>query len=89
MSKSDMNYTAQKAALTRAANTGDTYKVALACARAVEQWNSPGGYWPDDWSAWQRAFDDAMVASGHPGGGPDIEDLRVEQREGELFVVTG
>jgi hypothetical protein len=50
-----MNYAAQKAALTRAEKTGNPFKVVLATARAVAEWNSPEGYWPDDWSRWERA----------------------------------
>ena len=48
----------QKAALTRAVNTGDPEKVAAACKKAVAEWDEIGA-WPDDWSRWQRALDDA------------------------------
>ena len=72
----------------KAVKTGDTYEIALACAKAVEEWSSSEGYWPDDWGRWQRAFDDAMVASGHPGGGPDIQGLRLVKKDGELLVMS-
>jgi len=52
-------YPRQKAALTRARNSGDSDKVVLACAAAVKEWDAIG-CWPDDWSAWQRALDDAL-----------------------------
>ena len=49
----------QKAALTRAVKSGDADKVVLACAAAVKEWDAIG-CWPDDWSAWQGALDDAL-----------------------------
>jgi hypothetical protein len=48
----------QKAALTRAINSGDRGKVFVAVAEAVAVWNKDGP-WPDQWSRWQRALDDA------------------------------
>ncbi|MDQ2874592.1 MAG: AAA family ATPase, partial [Actinomycetota bacterium] len=50
----------QRAALTRAVNSGDPAKVVLAAQKAVSEWDQPGMAWPDDWSRWQRALDDAM-----------------------------
>lgn len=52
----------QKAALTRAMNSGDPNKVVLACAKAKREWGEApfNGAWPDDWSRWQRALDDAL-----------------------------
>lgn len=49
----------QKAALTRAINSGDPNKVVLACRKAVQEWDEIGA-WPDHWSRWQRALDDAL-----------------------------
>lgn len=49
----------QKAALTRAVNTGDSEKVAAACVKAMNEWDEIG-CWPDDWSRWQRALDDSL-----------------------------
>lgn len=49
----------QKAALTRAVNTGDPEKIAKVCKAAVAEWNEIGA-WPDHWSRWQRALDDAL-----------------------------
>lgn len=49
----------QKAALTRAKKKG-YYAVLQACKAAVVEWNEIGA-WPDDWSLWQRALDDATV----------------------------
>ena len=65
---SDIDYKAantkfrtQKAALTRAVNSGDPDKVEEACKKAVKEWDSApfNGAWPDDWSRWQRALDDS------------------------------
>jgi N12 class adenine-specific DNA methylase len=50
----------QRAALTRAVNSGDPAKVILAAQTAVSEWNQPGMAWPDDWSRWQRALDDVQ-----------------------------
>lgn len=47
-----------KAALTRAINSGEPRKVEDACRAAVREWDEIGA-WPDDWSRWQRALDDA------------------------------
>ena len=60
----------QKAALTRARNSGDRDKVVLVCAKAVREWNEIGA-WPDDWSAWQRALDDVFPVF----HAPDLADL--------------
>ena len=76
-----MDYRQQKAARKRAENTGDIFKI----ARAVAEWNSPEGYWPDDWSDWQRALDDAMP----PGEfAPDIAGIVETTNEaGEPLVI--
>lgn len=50
----------QRAALTRAKNSGDPDKVVVACRNAVREWNAPGVMWPDDWPTWQVALDDAL-----------------------------
>lgn len=52
----------QKAALTRALNSGDSDKVVLACRNAVRAWGEApfNGAWPDDWARWQRALDDTL-----------------------------
>lgn len=49
----------QKAALTRAVNTGDPEKVAKVCKDAIEVWNEIGA-WPDDWALFQRGLDDVL-----------------------------
>ena len=64
-------YRAQKAALTRAVNSGDRDKVLLAATKAVRQWNQPGRFWPDDWARWQRALDDVFPVF----QAPDLRDL--------------
>ena len=50
----------QKAALTRAVKSGDPVKIKTVVSKAVREWNECGGAWPDDWSRWQRALDDAQ-----------------------------
>lgn len=50
----------QRAALTRAVNSGDRERVILVCRDAVREWNAPGCLWPDDWALWQSALDDAL-----------------------------
>lgn len=50
----------QRAALTRAINSHDVDKLVVTIRGAVREWNQPGAMWPDDWSRWQRALDDAL-----------------------------
>ena len=49
------SYSQQKAALTRALNTGSEERVVAEAKRVLAEW---GQAWPDDWSRWQRALDD-------------------------------
>jgi hypothetical protein len=49
----------QRAALTRAINTGDPAKIEAAVRKTVGEWNDGHFAWPDDWSRWQRALDDS------------------------------
>jgi hypothetical protein len=49
----------QKGALTRAVKSGDPERVAKVCRDAVRVWDEVGA-WPDDWSLFQRALDDAL-----------------------------
>jgi hypothetical protein len=64
------SFSQQKAALTRAVKTGDLEKVKAETIRTVGEWESPEGYWPDDWTRWNRALSDV-------GGleAPQIEDF--------------
>ena len=66
-------YPKQKAALTRALKTRDYATVRAACVKAVKEWDSEFGMWPDDWSRWQRALDDT---AGWNGTYVSLEDLR-------------
>jgi hypothetical protein len=52
----------QKAALTRAVNSGDRDRVVETVTQTVREWRDAPwhGAWPDDWSRWQRALDDVM-----------------------------
>jgi len=63
-------YAQQKAALTRAVKTKDPEKVKAACKAAIAAWNKQG-YWPDDWSRWQRAINDVYPVF----EAPRLEDL--------------
>jgi len=67
-----MNYSAQKAALTRAINSGSHERVVTAACRALDEWDAIGGYWPDDWARWQRALDDTAPDF----SGPQLDWLR-------------
>jgi len=60
----------QRAALTRAKNSGDREKILATVKAAVAEWNKPGMIWPDDWADWQRTLDDVF---GWPSA-PDITD---------------
>ena len=65
----------QRSALTRAVNSGDPRRVRAACAKAVTAWTDDedfGGAWPDNWSMWQRALDDAFP---YPSPHTDLGDL--------------
>lgn len=48
----------QKAALTRAINSGDYAKVVATTRKTVAEWNEDGA-WPDDWHRWNIALEDA------------------------------
>lgn len=54
----------QKAALTRAVKTGDAEKIAQVCKAAIVEWDEIGA-WPDDWSRWERALNDALPFNRH------------------------
>ncbi len=54
-----INYRAQKSALTRAVKSGDTDRMIATARKAVKEWDQHG--WPDSWSDWQRALEDAGV----------------------------
>ena len=63
-------YRNQKAALTRAINSKDQYKIKAAVTKAVREWQQWPGSWPDDWSRWQRALNDTEI-----GRYQTLEDL--------------
>ena len=52
-------YRRQKAALTRAVNSGDPKKIEATVVKTVGEWNDGHFAWPDTWSDWQRALDDS------------------------------
>jgi hypothetical protein len=56
-------YSGFKAALTRATKAKDWTKVLAVVARVEAVFNAPNAPpWPDDWSMWERAKDDATFA---------------------------
>ncbi|MEK9736090.1 MAG: hypothetical protein VW239_02050 [Candidatus Nanopelagicales bacterium] len=63
-------YAAQKSGLTRAINSKDPAKVLAECRRVVDVDWSAGSpftpYWPDDWSRWVRALEDAYCPARPP-----------------------
>jgi hypothetical protein len=66
-------YPKQKAALTRAQQWGYSHVLA-ACRKAVQEWEEIGA-WPDNWSRWQRALDDAAFKA-------NVNSSRLEDLEG-------
>lgn len=80
-----MNFSAQKAALTRAIKSGDPQKVIATSRKTVQEWDDNGA-WPDAWHRWNIALGDAFVAARRlaaAGNGPypnaadyDLETLR-------------
>jgi isopenicillin N synthase-like dioxygenase len=81
-------YSQQKAGLTRAINkakAGPTLRavatVQAEVVRTLEEWSSVEwkaahgtNAWPDDWSRWQRALDDAAALEGR-WFAPRLEEL--------------
>ena len=57
---SQKEYTLLKSRLTRAKNTKDPHKVIAECNRALRIFEQKG--YPDSWSNWERARDDAKFA---------------------------
>lgn len=64
--RAEREYPRQKAALTRAINSGDPRKVLDACKRAVAEWQAWGA-WPDGWHRWNIALGDANLAARRQG----------------------
>ena len=58
---SNEEYRKQKAALTRAINSGDPRKVLATVEKTLAAWRT--SVWPDDWSRWRNALDDAATAA--------------------------
>lgn len=71
MSKSPQQtrFVAFKSQLTRAVNSKDTGRILAACDAFFDYYNSPDHEaFPDDWSRWQRARDDAEYARARANG---------------------
>lgn len=75
--KANREYRLQRTALTRAVNSGDPAKVVAAVEKALREWE--GQPWPDEWSRWRNALDDAWSkfqrSDAYYDGGYDIEIL--------------
>lgn len=56
--KMSREFPKQKSALTRALKSGDYAKVVATTRKTIAEWNETGA-WPDDWSRWERALEDA------------------------------
>ncbi len=71
--QANIRFRSQKSALTRAKKQGPE-AVLQACTKAVQEWDRApfNGAWPDDWSAWQRALNDAYPYH----RAPRLDDLR-------------
>jgi len=52
------DYRRQKSALTRAINSGDPLKVLDTVEKTLDEWH--GKAWPDAWSRWRNAVEDAF-----------------------------
>ncbi|MBA2726512.1 MAG: hypothetical protein H0U53_11020 [Actinobacteria bacterium] len=57
----NQEYSKSKAALTRAQNSGDNEKLVKVVREAVALFNEKG--WPDNWTLWRNALDDAGWSS--------------------------
>lgn len=68
---SNEDFRKQKAALTRAQNSGDPRKVVAACVKVVADWH--GKCWPDDWHRWNIALSDARFKLERMG--EDVYDI--------------
>jgi hypothetical protein len=54
----------QRRELLAAIKSADRDRVVIACRDAVKAWREPEAMWPDDWSTWQIALDDALGIHG-------------------------
>lgn len=54
-------YANAKRALTRIVNQGDQKAIIDHVDSVFEAWDDGGYAWPDDWTRWQRARDDAVT----------------------------
>jgi hypothetical protein len=58
---SNEEFRKQKAALTRAINSGDPRKVLATVEKTLKAWEHT--VWPDDWARWRGALEDAAHAA--------------------------
>ena len=54
-------YSAAKARLTRAINSGDPVRIITAVTNEFDEWDERGVAYPDDWHRWERARQDAVM----------------------------
>ena len=67
-------YAKLKGALTRARNSGDPRKVLKAVEEAVAAFDEK--VWPDDWSSWRIALEDASARAARKGDRELADELR-------------
>ena len=77
---SNAEYRQQKSSLTRAVNSGDPVKVLGAVEKTLKAWE--GKVWPDEWSRWRNALDDAAWAADRAGD----HDLGAELHAASLVL---
>jgi len=70
---SNDEYRQLKASLTRAKNSESPKKVLAAVEKAVERFNATT--WPDDWSMWRIALEDAACDARQMGFGVLAQEL--------------
>jgi len=75
-------YPKQKAALTRAKNSGDPEKILAAVEKAFDAWDEIGA-WPDAWATWSVALDDVRWSTHRRYDDPQ-KAFRIEQKLIEL-----
>ena len=76
----------QKTALTRAINSRVPVQVLATVEKTLDEWS--GKAWPDDWSRWLRALEDAHLAflrSDSYNDDQDIGDGKISRRFSEAL----
>ena len=84
---SNAEYAKLKGALTRAKNSGDDQKVLTAVEKAVERFDATS--WPDNWSSWRRALEDASQDARMTAHNADADEYeRLMALSDELYAAS-